>query len=339
MEHSNDSVDFLLAEVIGGYENTYKWRLGLNSKNIPFSSELFTIYVRTYSSSKTQTLKAKPANNNIKQIPLKGEHVLIFQGLLPQANVDKPDPQWYYLPAYGIQSGINENRLPGVAKLKTTTFNTGGTDEPAGETFKQKIISPLQPYEGDLLVEGRWGNSIRLGSSVENSSEYTLNANWSGESGSPIIILSNKRSNKKAKEFVVEDINKDGSSLYLTSDQELKTLKLNKTLTKSGKYNNSQLIGLADRIVLSARKNNLILDSSNRITMNADQVLIGSEQAASPLVKGDILEEILEHIISSIEKGVYGGSTYSLPFGGVDLDLARIKLGELQSKKFFIDNI
>jgi|LULU01.1.fsa_nt_gb hypothetical protein len=335
------SVDFYLAEVIGGYDNTYKWILDdLSTEDINEGTvdTLFTVYVRTYSNFKTQTLKAKPANNNIKQIPLKGEHVLIFKGVNQESTVDKVRDQWYYLPAHGIQSAINSNRLPGIAKPKTNTFNIPGTTEKAGETFKEKTISPLQPYEGDLLIEGRWGNSIRLGSSVENSSEYTLNANWSGENGSPIIILSNKRLNKNKKEFIVEDISKDGSSLYLTSDQELKTLKLNKTLTKSGKYNQSQLIGVADRIILSARSNNLILDSSNRITMNASEVLIGSEQAATPLAKGDVLQEVLQHIISSIEKGVYGGSTYSLPFGSADLEMARIKLMDLQSNKFFIDN-
>ena len=83
---------------------------------------------------------------------------------------------------------------------------------PPGKTFEEKVISPLQPYEGDLLIEGRWGNSIRFGSSVNTSSEYTVNSNWSGTNGSPIIILSNKRSNKPQKEFVVEDINTDGSS-------------------------------------------------------------------------------------------------------------------------------
>jgi hypothetical protein len=31
-------------------------------------------------------------------------------------------------------------------------------------------IHPLLPYEGDMLYEGRFGNSIRFGSTVKNSS-------------------------------------------------------------------------------------------------------------------------------------------------------------------------
>ena len=339
---NHDSVNFKIAEVVSGYDNTYKWIVDnplsetIDEAN---TDTLFSIIVQTYSDSQTELLFAKPANNNIKQIPLLGEHVIIFKALNQETTVDKRRIQWYYLPAYGIQSGINSNRLPGIAKFRINTKNKSGINEPAGKTFEEKVISPLQPYEGDLLIEGRWGNSIRFGSSVNTSNEYTVNSNWSGTNGSPIIILSNKRLNKPQKEFVVEDINTDGSSLYLTSDQRLNTLKLNKPLTKSGglKFNNPQLIGLADRIILSSRNENLILDSSNRITMNADEVLIGSEGAASALVISDVLEEILNHIISAVEKGVFGSSIYSAPVSLTDLTQARTKLANLKSKKFFID--
>ena len=339
---NHDSVSFKIAEVIGGYDDTYKWITDdPTTDNIDESTteNLFTIQVQTYSDYKTEVLTARPANNNIKQIPLIGEHVIIFRALNQETTVDKRRDQWYYFPAYGLQSSINSNRLPGIAKFRTNTLNGTGIQLPPGKTFEEKVISPLQPYEGDLLIEGRWGNSIRFGSSVNTSSEYTVNSNWSGTNGSPIIILSNKRSNKPQKEFVVEDINTDGSSLYLTSDQRLNTLKLNKSLTKSGglKFNNPQLIGLADRIILSSRNENLILDSSNRITMNADEVLIGSEGAASALVISDVLEEILNHIISAVEKGVFGSSIFSAPVSITDLTQARTKLANLKSKKFFID--
>ena len=244
---NHDSVNFKIAEVVSGYDNTYKWIVDnplsetIDEAN---TDTLFSIIVQTYSDSQTELLFAKPANNNIKQIPLLGEHVIIFKALNQETTVDKRRIQWYYLPAYGIQSGINSNRLPGIAKFRINTKNKSGINEPAGKTFEEKVISPLQPYEGDLLIEGRWGNSIRFGSSVNTSNEYTVNSNWSGTNGSPIIILSNKRSNKPQKEFVVEDINTDGSSLYLTSDQRLNTLKLNKPLTKSGglKFNNPQIL-------------------------------------------------------------------------------------------------
>ena len=42
-----------------------------------------------------------------------------------------------------------------------------------GDTFTTKqYIYPLRPYEGDVIQEGRWGNSIRLGSTVKNQGNH-----------------------------------------------------------------------------------------------------------------------------------------------------------------------
>ena len=72
--------------------------------------------------------------------------------------------------------------------------------------FEEKIVSPLQPFEGDVLLEGRWGNSIRLGSTgTQPNDRYSLTSQFTGDSSTdPIIILSNHQVNKKNKEFVVE---------------------------------------------------------------------------------------------------------------------------------------
>ena len=50
-----------------------------------------------------------------KQIPVIGEHVLIFEGTDEYGNLDTTRRQWYYFPPYGIQSGINSNPLPGIS--------------------------------------------------------------------------------------------------------------------------------------------------------------------------------------------------------------------------------
>ena len=48
---------------------------------------------------------------------------------------------------------------------------------------------------------------------------------WSGDTnGDPITIFSNGRINLNDREFVVEDIEKDNSSLYLTSTQKINNL-------------------------------------------------------------------------------------------------------------------
>ena len=82
------------------------------------------------------------------------------------------------------------------------------------------------PYEGDVTVEGRFGNSIRFGSTINNEKTPSPNR-WSneGEIGNPITILRNGQRNDDlyANNFdhIIEDIDKDDSSIYLCSKQQL----------------------------------------------------------------------------------------------------------------------
>jgi hypothetical protein len=134
---------------------------------------------------------------------------------------------------------------------------------------------------------------------------------------SPIIILSNRKPSTP-KKFTLENVNDDYSSLYLTSPgQEIKTIQLSKELTRSNGFSGSQLVGSADKIVLQAKTGTIVLDAFKRISMNADEILLGSEGATSPLVKGEILKQILQHIISAIRAGVIGpAGAYSIPTPG-----------------------
>jgi hypothetical protein len=109
-------LNFHIGEVLP-YDYTYRY---VDSSQ-PDSNvdSLFAIYVRTYTNYyENQPLIALPANANIKQIPLVGEHVLLFKSTNQQSNLN-PDSEnkqwresWYYLPVIGLKTAINENRLP-----------------------------------------------------------------------------------------------------------------------------------------------------------------------------------------------------------------------------------
>ena len=81
------------------------------------------------------------------------------------------------------------------------------------------------PYEGDMILEGRFGNSIRFGS-TNNSQEISNPNAWSdsGNTGDPITIIRNgQSSNLDEKGWIptTERINEDATSIYLTSNQRL----------------------------------------------------------------------------------------------------------------------
>ena len=328
-------VSFLLAEVIdNNVLETYEY-------NIDNINSSYTILVRTYDEEKTQELICKPANRRLKDIPLIGEHVLIFQGTNEFSTADKYRRQWYYFPAYGIQSNINHNALPGISEIQTSNVNATGVQGELGESFKEKEVSALQQFEGDTIIEGRFSNSIRLGSTVNNG-KYSLQPTWQGNTdGDPIIIISNAHTDKINKEFTIESFNDDASSFYLTSMQQLVDLKLYRNPTKSSpvsKFRTSQLIGDANRIILRAKTDSIILDSPNRITLGTPEVRIGAENAGHPLVKGDKLKMILNDLVAVINAGVIGpAGIASAPLQQGKLISILTDIGKLNSDRHYFD--
>ena len=74
------------------------------------------------------------------------------------------------------------------------------------------------------MIEGRFGNSIRLGATTFN--ELSNNNRWSneGEVGNPITIIRNGQIGDQegaSYEHIIEDIDGDDSSIYLCSQQQL----------------------------------------------------------------------------------------------------------------------
>jgi len=254
-------INFYIGEVIDS-PNTYKQE-----------SKDFTINVLIkYGVTKKVVENVKPSNIHVKQIPIKGESVLMFQGYESSTSFNNRKYQWYYLSLIGIQSNINNNILPIISK-----------DFKTDDEFKEIPVSFLQPYRGDVLFEGRFGNTIRLGSTNSNSNSYTIQSPWTGDTQTdPIIIISNTQLPQTGSGFAVEDINEDVSSLYLTSTQRLNNLKLHNTLNYSNDtstaFSKSQFIGVADRIILKSKTDVVAVDSNLAIELNSPILVIGNKQ-------------------------------------------------------------
>jgi len=298
----------------------------------------FLITVRPYE-GKLQDVICRPADNHLKQIPLIGEHVLIFQGLNEYSNADKVRQQWYYFPAYSIQSNVNNNALPNITQIRDSDENpVDESNVKLGKSFEEKDISSMQPYEGDVILEGRWGNSIRLGSTIKEGN-YSIKPDWSGDkSGDPIIVLSNSV-NHKSKKFISEKIKTDSSLLYLTTTQTLPNLVLSKSLnaegTKSNLYKESQLIGVANRITLQAKTDRVILDSPKAISLiTKGQIRLGADDASSSVALGEKLQECLRKICLILQAGTVG-SPYAqqMALAGDVAAVQKIVENELLSSK------
>ena len=281
----NENVTYPLGKRIVNEETNEVEETIINSSDM-----LFAIDVHYSMDGRlTPIQNVKPYNANIKQIPVPGESVLIFQSFNHESSVNESYSQWYYMAPMAPSSNINSNILPTVTE-----------DIELDEKFKQESykVSPLQPYRGDLMLEGRFGNSIRFSNTIDFKQDYSLPGNWSGnKNGDPILILSNGREYKEDKQFVTEDIEKDKSSLYLTSTQKINNLKFTTAPLGFDTSGKSNFIGIADQIVLRAKDGKTIVDSQDNILLNTPkQVNIGGDTNLAPLPQGDVLLSILMDI-------------------------------------------
>lgn len=134
---------------------------------------------------------AYPLFPNTKLYPLKNEIVFIIRMPDPGTQFKTSSNAVYYISVVNLWNSNHHNALPDITnkqnipddqKLDYVSINDGGLVRRSGEikdpnkeislgkTFKEKSnIHPVLPYEGDYILEGRFGQSIRLGSTVKNA--------------------------------------------------------------------------------------------------------------------------------------------------------------------------
>ena len=312
----------------------------VDQTRISSSDMLFAIDVQFTINGRLKFIEnVKPINSSIKQIPVTGESVLIFQAISHESTIEESYPQWYYMFPIAISSNTNSNIVPTV----TEGFEVD-------EKFEETAVSPLQPYRGDFMLEGRYGNSIRFSSTIDFKNDYSEPGKWRGNNnGDPILILSNGREYKEDKQFVTEDINTDNASLYLTSTQKLPLVlgtknqpnSLTGCVTTNGNETNyigSQFIGVSDRVILKARKDLAVIDSPIGIVLNSTGAIkLGSESAAESMVHGEVLYEILQNIINQLNTLIQCGSSSGTFINLTYANKAQQQLQELLSSQYKID--
>lgn len=224
---------------------------GKTDENYKGASSIGSVYYEllysalSTSKSKEVSEPAYPIWNFIRQIPLINEIIIILPGPTKKLNDSAANTQYYYMPAYALWNNPNHNGFPNMeewADFLNTDANkpeysgnsTSSKLLPLGFTFRENpIVKDLQPFEGDIIVQGRFGQSIRLGSTVSVMKKFnTWSNNSQDKNGDPITIITNsqgKRNIKEENKFnpIVEDINIDGSSIYLTSTQEINLVDIN----------------------------------------------------------------------------------------------------------------
>ena len=269
---------------------------------------------------------AKPLFPNINYYPLLGELIYIIELPSPAAQITSNSTQKYYTTV------IN---LWGDSQVNSQTANS---KSPLGKTFiESSIIRNLLNFEGDCIIQGRKGNSIRFGSTVRFASS---NNEWSsiGKDGDPILIISNGHNYNKDQDFYVEKINEEASSIYLTSTQNIPFKvdvkdPINPLTAPIVKYyQNSQVIINADRIVLNSKKDDIMLFASSNIELSTNYTV---NLNAGEHIHLNIKEEISTGL--NIKPKIYLGTKFTNEIPTEPLMLGRQTAKYLQDLLHAID--
>lgn len=185
---------------------------------------------------------ARPLFDFLKKYPLVNEIVMVLSSVGKQHYVSNNASVDYYLPNINIWNHPHHNALPDTpyltdpdkeGKIEDFKMVEGGLvrtpnddddyEIKLGEYFKEKLdVQPLLPFEGDTIIEGRFGNSIRFGATAIEAKEKTAYST-KGETGDPITIIRNgqyiEEDRDRGWEHTIENINTDDSSIILTSNQ------------------------------------------------------------------------------------------------------------------------
>ena len=302
----------------------------------------------------SKTAFARPYFSNIKQLPVLEEIIWIvtlpdtsLNGTPDKGGITTNTSDYYICPAslwnhpHHNAFPSNPEKLPQSQQKDYIQTQAGNvrrvtdqsTEIDLGNTFIERSnIHPLLPFEGDIIYEGRWGNSIRFGSTnkrkIAGIIPDALN-NWSkgkSTSGDPIIIFRNGQGTQTEEGWIpiTEDINNDDASIYLTSTQKipLKTASSNyfsykkNTPEQPDQYIGKQIIISSGRLVFNSSLDHILLSSNKTINLNAvlgvnidtptvtiqsQNIFLGSKNANEPLLLGNQTVNLLNQLIENIQ--------------------------------------
>ena len=304
-------------------------------------------------------------NTNLISVPLKNEIVIITS--LPSENraANSLQTKNYWLSIVNIWNHPHHNAYP-----DTLQSGTGKAD--LGEDFEEvDTVAPLQTYPGDILISGRHGNTIRLGGTKQKYNTLTDDSN----NGSPFIVIKNKmKEPEDGTSLSSEDINEDGSSIYMVSDHEVPLDEANKNAASweepadlAAVYKGDQVVVNGGRLFFNAKDEGAFiaakdyiglaskevhLDGDDMISIDGKKIYLGfvaMKREDEPVLLGQTTQDWLTTLVDNLETllktlskpgppPVYVAkavATSTALLGGMKQLKTQIKL--LSSKKVFVE--
>ena len=251
-------------------------------------------------------------NTSIKDIPEVDEIVEIVPAASDSNDIGGIGSKTYYRGIVNIWNNPNHNARPD----KITSNDTARL---GNNVVENSEISNLTAFPGDLILEGRHGNTLRFGGNNSDRNPYTDNSN----NGKPFSIFRvGVRTNDDKFFSHIEDVEKDYSSIYLMSDHSIPSARTPNTKQDTYKENDkpgginsyigSQILTNSGRLVFTSDQDHILLnsiksvgissnsfnvDSSEYVTVDSPRINLGV-RANEAVVRGEKLEELLNNLIT-----------------------------------------
>jgi len=257
--------------------------------------------------------------SNIRTIPLKNEFVILKSLPSPEGrDGDAGSTRIYWTGIHYMWNHPHHNAYP-------DSLQVGEGEADLGDTFEEADkINTLQLFSGDTSIESRYGSSIRLGGTKGEGNNISTDKN----NGKPYTIIRNGQHDDPADgdETILENINDDNSSIYLTSDHiiELEQSRdkydaLEKEPESSDVFEGAQIIMNSDRLFFNTKEEGIYFSSNEDFSVTAEQIgLDGDKYVAldarkiylgktalkkedEPVLLGQSTVDLLSNLITSLD--------------------------------------
>jgi hypothetical protein len=274
-------VEVILTEDNSNIKNRYIDNDRLDEKTV---EEIGSIVVRPMHDSScrnSKVPKVKPFDTHYTDYPIVGETVELvningstYYKRIPSTNLNKGNASLDKdLLVYPLEeTGLSDTTREYKEITNTGTPNAGSNNQNRkssfGNYFQPQQINKLKPFEGDKIIQSRFGQSIRF-SGYNNTNNVF----------SPTIIIrngQNTQSNAKFNSVVEEDINNDGSVLLIGSGEyqsnftATTSIKPSKFSSYPSTLKGNQFIFNSDRIIFSSKTAEMIFHSKSNYGFISD---------------------------------------------------------------------
>jgi hypothetical protein len=311
---------------------------------------------------------AIPLHPNYKVLPVENELIMLIQLPSTETQISATRQATYYVNTgmINLWNSPHHNALP----TQPSKFAT-----PIGKrTPDRKDINPLYPFPGDNLIEGRLGQSIRMGG---YKSKYNILTDDSNQS-QPFILISNGQiKTNNGIDYITENIDEDANSIYFLSDHKVpitpantKRDSYNTPPTLSNQYKGNQVVINGGRLYFNAKEESVLLSAKESVGLNgktvnldgvdyigldANQIYLGAkartatQSVKQPVILGKQFElwmiQLLETLVvigKAMKDADAGGTTIGTLQSSGPSVIASVRalskrFGEFQSKKVFVE--